>query len=123
VITGVVEAGREAVIDLLVRGPDGGERSISAIIDTGFTGFLTLPPALIASLQLIRVGWSRAALADGTEVALDLYQVDIHWDGSWRRVRADAVDAQALVGMGLLAGYRFCLDAVAGGRVTIEARS
>lgn len=43
------------------------------------------------------------------------------WDGGWRTVRADAVDAHALVGMGLLTGYRFCMDAVAGGRVTIEA--
>jgi clan AA aspartic protease len=123
VIAGVVRSGREAVIDVRVRGPDRRERVVEAIVDTGFTGFLTLPSALIAALRASHLGRSRVLLADGTEALLDLYEIDIEWDGSWRTVRADAVDAQALVGMGLLAGYRFCLDAAAGGRVTIEALS
>ena len=122
-IAGVVIAGREAVVDLRVRGPGGGARLVEAIIDTGFTGFLTLPMALIAALRPTHLGRSRLLLADGTEVVLELYEVDIHWDGGWRTIRADAVGTNALVGMGLLAGYRLCLDATAGGRVTIEALS
>ena len=46
-ITGMVNANREAAIRLLVRGPQGHQREIEAIIDTGFTGFLTLPPLLV----------------------------------------------------------------------------
>jgi clan AA aspartic protease len=119
-IAGVVKAGREAVIDLLVRGSDGRERIVEAVIDTGFTGFLTLPVALIAALRPARIGRSRVLLADGTDVVLDLYEVEVNWDGRWRTVRADAVDMNALVGMGLLAGCSLCLDVVAGGRVIIE---
>ncbi len=119
-IAGVVKAGREAVIDLLVRGPGGRERVVEAIIDTGFTGFLTLPVVLIAVLRPPRIGRSRVLLADGTEALLDLYEVEVNWDGRWRALRADAVDASALVGMGLLAGFRLCLDVTAGGRLTIE---
>jgi predicted aspartyl protease len=44
-ITGVVNANREATMRLVVTGPDGQQVDTEAIIDTGFTGFLTLPPA------------------------------------------------------------------------------
>ncbi|MGH2583610.1 MAG: clan AA aspartic protease [Dehalococcoidia bacterium] len=122
-IAGVVEAGREAVIELSVRGPDGREQAVNALIDTGFTGFLTLPSGLIQTLRATRIGRSRAVLADGAVVLLQLVEVDVDWDGAWRTVRANVVDTGALVGMGLLAGYRFCLDATVDGRVTIEALS
>lgn len=49
-ITGVVTAEREAVIGLKVQGPSGQTQKIQAVIDTGFTGWLTLPPSLIAAL-------------------------------------------------------------------------
>ena len=51
-ITGVVNANCEATIRLMVHGSNGQEQEIEAIIDTGFTGFLTLYPSLIAWLRL-----------------------------------------------------------------------
>jgi hypothetical protein len=51
-ITGVVNPNREAIIRLMVAGPGGQQQDIEAIINTGFTGFLTLPPALVAALGL-----------------------------------------------------------------------
>lgn len=51
-IAGVVNAAYEAVVTLAVQGPDGQTRDIDAVIDTGFGGFLTLPPALVAELGL-----------------------------------------------------------------------
>ncbi len=38
-MTGVVNANREATIRLVVIGPSGQQQEIEAIIDTGFTGF------------------------------------------------------------------------------------
>ncbi len=49
-ITGVVMADRQALIRLTVRGPAGQEHEIEAIIDTGFDGWLSLPPSFIAPL-------------------------------------------------------------------------
>jgi len=62
-ITDTVNANREATLLLRVRGPSGQEQELEAVIDTGFTGFLTLPPGLVAALSLPRLGRGRAVLA------------------------------------------------------------
>jgi predicted aspartyl protease len=64
-ITGTVNPLQEARIPLTVRGPGGHEEDIEAVIDTGFTGWLTLPPALIAAMGLTWRGRDSAILADG----------------------------------------------------------
>ena len=62
-ITGSVNANYEAIIHLSVRGPGGQEREVDAVIDTGFNGFLTLPPALVTALDLARL--SRGCVISG----------------------------------------------------------
>jgi predicted aspartyl protease len=57
-IKGRVNAHREALIPLPLRDSQGEERAIEAVIDTGYNGFLTLPPDLIKLL-----GRSFAAVA------------------------------------------------------------
>jgi len=52
VISGAVNASHEAVISLTVQGPSGLTRQIEAVIDTGFTGFLSLPLALLTELSI-----------------------------------------------------------------------
>jgi len=42
-IAGTVSAEREAVIPLIVRGVGAREQAIDVVVDTGFTGSLTLP--------------------------------------------------------------------------------
>ena len=81
-IAGVVNAAYEPVITLAVQGPAGRTRDIDAVIDTGFGGLLTLPPALVAELGLLFKGTGRATLADGSEVDFPSYGVDVLWDGS-----------------------------------------
>ncbi|MDE0077720.1 MAG: hypothetical protein OXO50_09385 [Caldilineaceae bacterium] len=98
-IEGVVNAAYEPVVVLAVQGPSGQASEIEAIIDTGFTGFLTVPPALATELGLPLEGTSRATLADGSEVTFDVYDVAVLWDGRPRYVLADAADTTPLVGM------------------------
>jgi clan AA aspartic protease len=119
-ISGIVTVAREAVISLTVRGPNGQEQEIEAVIDTGFDGSLTLPSALIAALGLPWRRRGRALLADGNESVFDIYEAMVMWDGTARRVSVDAVDVMPLVGMTLLYGYELTVQIVEGGRVLLK---
>ena len=55
-IEGFVNANREAVVTIPLLGPAGQTREIAAVVDTGFNGYLTLPPTLEAELGLSVVG-------------------------------------------------------------------
>ncbi len=120
-IEGVVNGAYEPVVLLTLQGPSGQASDIEAIIDTGFTGFLTVPPALAAELGLALEGTSRATLADGSEVTFDVYDVAVVWDGQTRYVLADAADTTPLVGMRLLDRQNLNIDVKDGGRVVIQA--
>ena len=76
-ITGTVNADYEAVIRLFVQGPAGPAHEFDAIIVTGFNGFLTLPPALVTALGLMRRSRGRALLANGSEELFDIYGVTV----------------------------------------------
>jgi hypothetical protein len=43
------------------------------------------------------------------------------WDGQEQIIDVAAFDADPLVGMGLLYGFKLQIEAIEGGRVTIEA--
>lgn len=101
-ITGVVNANREATIRLVVIGPSGQQQEIEAIIDTGFTGFLTLPAVLIAALGLPWLCRQPGILADGSVDVFDVYTATVLWDGLPRTVEVEAADTEPLVGMSLL---------------------
>ena len=120
-IRGEVKANREAIIPLQVRGQNGQTENIEAALDTGFTGFLTLPPSLVTALQLPSWGSSQFTLGDGNTVVFDVYIATILWDGQEREVYALEAEGGPLVGMSLLYGFRLTADVVDGGPVTIEA--
>ena len=80
-IEGVVNADYEAVIPLTVQGPAGQAQDIEAVIDTGFTGFLSLPSGVVVALGLPFISASQATLADGSQVTLNAYRAMVLWDG------------------------------------------
>lgn len=65
-ITGVVNEWAEARILVRVGGTDGEYQEISAIVDTGFTGALTLSPEKIQELRLDWIGSQEGTLGDGS---------------------------------------------------------
>jgi len=118
-ITGAVLAD-EGRIRLTVRGSRGRERDIEAVVDTGYTSWLTLPPDVIAALSLQWLSLDRATLADGSEVEFDVYAAKVLWDGRVRSVFVDKADADPLVGMALLKGYELKMQIRTRGKVTIK---
>ena len=119
-MTGVVNAALEATIRLAVQGPSGQAHQIEAVIDTGFSGFLTLPPALVTALRAAWLGRQPGLLADGSVQIFDVYATTVLWDGQPRTVETEGVDAQPLIGMALLQGCDLRIQVANGGRVTIE---
>ncbi len=122
-IEGVVNANLEAVVPLSLRGPEGQAREVDAVVDTGYSGSLTLPPSLVSELELPYVLSSRATLADDTEVGFNVYGVTVLWDSRPRRIEADAVGSTPLVGMALMDSHSLHVEIRDGGRVAIEAAS
>lgn len=73
-ITGSVNARREAAIALTVRGPRGYEETFVAVIDTGFNGSLTRSAQAAARLGLRLFGQRRSMLANGRLVPYEVYE-------------------------------------------------
>ena len=120
-IEGVVNAGHEAVVTLSLQGPEGQAREVEAVIDTGYSGYLTLSPVMAAELGLAFVGNGHAFLANDAEVEFDVYDVTVLWDGQPRDIEADATGSTPLVGMLLLDEHDLSIQVRAGGRVVIQA--
>ena len=118
-IVGIVR-GREPLIRLTISGFRGRQQEIEAVVDTGYTGWLTLPPSVIGALNLRWQTLGRGILADGSVSLFDVYQAKVVWDGRIRSVFVDEFDATPLVGMALLRGCELKMQVRARGKVTIK---
>ena len=118
-MTGTVNTDLEPLLRLAVRDAGGQPHDVEAVIDTGFNGFLTLPPALIAALGLPWLCRQQGQLADGSVLTFDVYVATVDWNGQPRSVEVEAADAQLLLGMALMEGSELRIQVVPGGAVTI----
>lgn len=105
---------------LAVFGKQGQREPISAVVDSGFTGFLSLPRSLINDLELPWVMESRAILGDGNEVLFDLFRATVNWDRRRIHIIVQASDTTPLVGMSLLEGYELTMQVRQDGPITIS---
>lgn len=110
----------EARIHLTVKGRQGREQEVEAVIDSGYTGALTLPPRLIGTLGLRWRSVDPATLADGSSCIFQVYVGQLVWDGKVRAILVDEAVADPLVGMRLLRGHELKMQVRAHGKVTIK---
>lgn len=120
-MNGIVNQNCEATIRLVVSNESKQRRAIDAVIDTGFTGFLTLPLIVINNLDLRLYSREEGILGDGSTCIFDVYSGLVIWDGEYRYIDVNAAETDPLVGMSLLYGYRIQLDAIEGGIVVIQS--
>jgi clan AA aspartic protease len=120
---GFVDQNCEAMLRLVVGNINSQRQVIDAVIDTGFTGFLTLPSSVLASLELRAYRREEGTLGDGSTCIFDVYRGLVNWDGEFRQIDINASETTPLLGMSLLYGYRIQLDAVEGGIITVQALS
>ena len=119
---GYVNTIYEAVISIVIR-HNGKLKSVNAVIDTGFTGFLSLPSNIIDELELPWSYRERATLGDGSEAFFDIHDASIIWNGQFRDVEVSRAETDPLLGMRMLRGYRLQVDTIQGGQVTIDTLS
>jgi clan AA aspartic protease len=120
---GSVNSRREAIIQFIVLGKNHQRQAIKAVIDTGYTGFLTLPSAIITTLGLTWYMQEEGILGDGSLCMFNVFEATVIWDGQIKSIEINESETDPLVGMGLLDGYELNIQGFAGGLVTIKPLS
>ncbi|NJM74935.1 MAG: clan AA aspartic protease [Acaryochloridaceae cyanobacterium RU_4_10] len=120
---GVVNNICEATIKVAVGRIGSPKVMVNAVIDTGFTSFLSLPSSMIESLELPWSCLDFGTLGDGSEAVFEMYTASVIWDGQIQIVDVAASEAEPLVGMSLLYGYDLRIQAIEGGIVSVQALS
>jgi clan AA aspartic protease len=118
-ITGAIR-NREAIIGLDVSGPGPLTQQTEAVIDTGYNGYLTLPPDLVARLQLPFAGHRSGKLADGSITVLNVYLGRVVWHERQKEVLIAEAAGAPLIGMSLLERSHLAMDVIDGADVIIE---
>ncbi len=118
---GIVDSNCEATLRIVIGNTNLQRQVIDAVIDTGFTGFLTLPLSVISNLNLRLYRREAGTLGDGSICIFDVYRGLVIWDGELKEIDINASEAAPLVGMSLLYGYRIQLDAIENGQITIQS--
>ena len=118
-MTGSV-VGLHAILPVTLRLPGRGDLVIDFVVDTGFTGFLTLPPPAIAALGLPFLENIPANLADDSEIKIAVHEAAVLWNGFEQEVRVLATGRHPLLGTALLLGQEFVAQFVEGGLVSVD---
>jgi clan AA aspartic protease len=113
-------AKREAILRLQVIDQNGAVVDVEAAIDTGFTGFVGLPAAVINAHSFDYLGQRQVTLGDGSLVALELYGAHVIWHGRRKLIILSTSNSGPVLGMALLEDSRLTMDVRDGGQVLIE---
>ncbi len=120
-IRGIVTEELEAWVDLAIAGGEQPAVGFSALVDTGFSGSLTLPQAVLEKFHAKPMFQVNVTLADGSEIVADLFELTVLWDGQPLTIEVDAAETEPLIGMALLAGHDLQMRVVPDGDVTITS--
>ncbi len=110
-----------ATLMITLRPPGQPDLSLEFMVDTGFTEFLTLPPAAVAALRLPLLYERRMSLADGSAIMVPVHQAQIVWDGEEQPVSVLATGRRPLLGTALLDAHDLYVRFREGGPLTVTA--
>ena len=118
-ISGTVFPDRQARLTVELLSADGQFQPFEFILDTGFTGDLSLSRRTLQQLAVISDGELPLELADGSRTSTSTWQATALWDTNPRPVLILESDGEPLLGMGLLWQNRITLEARPYGSVVI----
>ncbi len=94
--------------------------TLEFVVDTGFTGWLTLPPDAVAALNLPFLHKIPAQVADGSFVEVAVHAATIVWKGIEAEARVLVTGSRPLLGTALLKGSELLAQFREDGLVTID---
>jgi clan AA aspartic protease len=112
--------GLQAEVRIMLRLAGRQTVEVECIVDTGFAGALTLPPAMIAELELPFVIRMSANLADDSNVMTAIHQATVIWHGVDRNIAVLAMGRRPLLGTALLEDSNLNIDFYEGGMVVVD---
>ena len=116
-VTGSFDSAGCPTIDIEISGPLGHKHQFTAMVDTGFSGFLLLPILSAFPVGLLLQGTMRITLADGSTQTKLTCLGSIHFDGKEDVgvIVIEPQNTQVLVGMEFLRIFNL--------RLTVEPNS
>ncbi len=111
-MTGHVDLSGRALITIVLHSDKAQSlQEIDAWIDTGFTGDLVVPRAMLDAVGIEPCGSVDAILADGSQVELPTFACSVDWFGVRRELEVVSNDGEfPLLGVGLLLGTQLAIN-------------
>lgn len=116
---GLVNVNYEAVLRLAIAS-QGQTHHIDAAINTGYRGFLSLPPHIVNHLALPYLGETQDIFSHDAQFSAPTYQAKILWDSRYREVPVHQINTSPFVGISLLKGYNLQLQIIENGIVFLN---
>ena len=114
---------RRALLQIAFRLGGQPDVGIEFVIDTGFTGSLTLPPDAVTAMGLPWLAERTANVADNRDVLVAVHAATILWHGAERIVPVLALGRRPLVGTALLDGSYLGVEFTDNGPVAVTPRT
>ena len=118
-IGGRVTTGGKAIVRLDFLDSNGTSHTIPMVLDTGFTGHVSLPERYVDRLGLAMRTSTQGHLANGEFIEIPTGFATIIWRNDHRQIRVLQLGTEPLVGMSFLWNHRITIDAVPTGAVSI----
>ncbi len=120
-LIGEVSANKEVVLTVQIK--DDGEifHPVRCVLNTGFSGYLTLPASAIDVLHLRYIDEIYLVIAGNQPSRLRAYEGVVEWHTSFITVLVLEVEGHPNIGMRLLYGSDLHVHVVDGGFATVAA--
>ena len=110
----------QPVVEVIVHGSSNQRARVQAVVDTGFTQYLTLPAHAIAALNLQFAFEEKLTMANGESININAYTALMEWGGRTRQVEIHSAEGDPLTGMAMLRDHDLYIRAVPDGTVRID---
>ena len=116
-------SGLEARVEIDIAGGNLIFQTVDVVVDTGYTGALTLPDAIAHELGLRSTQRRYITLASGQTEQVGACAARLLWNGQPIDVLAHIMGDKPMIGTTLLASSRLIIDWWDGGEVVIEEQT